>query len=152
MINCMQRQLYCVVDKTNSIGENLLKDLSNQSTNVFNFKAFQKEDFSESLCRSAIGAITGAQPVRLELSLVVFLLLNQKQMLHLERWYGRLIQLCYRLVWQVLKFYELPLLQQTAGIVSFVRNSRGNILHRGSRLDLQIGTDDDKIQTIFYLK
>ena len=48
------------MDKTNSLGENLLKDLSNQSTNVFNFKAFQKEVASESLCRSAIGAITGA--------------------------------------------------------------------------------------------
>ena len=64
------------MSRTNSLGEDLLKDLSNQSTNVFNFKAFQKEDFSKSLCRSAIGAITGAQPVRLELSLVVFLLLN----------------------------------------------------------------------------
>ena len=48
------------MSRTNSLGENLLKDLSNQSTNVFNFKAFQKEVASESLCRSAIGAITGA--------------------------------------------------------------------------------------------
>lgn len=64
------------MSRTNSLGENLLKDLSNQSTNVFNFKAFQKEVSSKSFCIRSIGAITGAQPVRLELSLVVFLLLN----------------------------------------------------------------------------
>ena len=48
------------MSRTNSLGENLLKDLSNQSTNVFNFKAFQKEDFSKSFCIRSIGAITGA--------------------------------------------------------------------------------------------
>ena len=48
------------MSRTNSIGENLLKDLSNQSTNVFNFKAFQKEVSSKSFCIRSIGAITGA--------------------------------------------------------------------------------------------
>lgn len=48
------------MSRTNSLGENLLKDLSNQSTNVFNFKAFQKEVSSKSFCIRSIGAITGA--------------------------------------------------------------------------------------------
>ena len=79
----------------------------------------------------------------LELSLVVFFAIK----LGIDVAFGALVWLVDIVMLPVVLVYVevLYIAAKMTDVVSLVRNSRGNILHRGSRLDLQIGTDDDKI-------
>ena len=109
-------------------------------------KLFKKKFLANLLCRSAIGAITGAAGWAGAVTCGIFAI-----KLEIDVAFGALVWLVDIVMLPVVLVYVevLYIAAKMTDVVSLVRNSRGNILHRGSRLDLQMARMTIKYRRFF---